>query len=93
MEAASLINKVTPQYPPIAKTAHVSGTVVLHAIISKDGSIQELQYVSGPPLLMKSAMDAVKEWRYKPDHAQRRSGGSGYHDRCGLYSRLRNSVS
>ncbi len=66
VEAASLINKVTPIYPPIAKTAHVSGTVVLHAIISKDGSIQELQYVSGPPLLMKSAMDAVKEWRYRP---------------------------
>ena len=66
MEAASLTNKVTPQYPPIAKTAHVSGTVILHAIISKDGSIQELQYVSGPPLLMKAAMDAVKEWRYKP---------------------------
>src|SRR5215472_10469075 len=66
VEAASLINKVTPVYPPIAKTAHVSGTVVLHAIISKDGTIQELQYVSGPPLLMKSAMDAVKEWRYRP---------------------------
>jgi protein TonB len=66
VEAASLINKVTPIYPPIAKTAHVSGTVVLHAIISKEGTIQELQYVSGPPLLMKSAMDAVKEWRYKP---------------------------
>jgi protein TonB len=66
VEAASLINKVTPQYPPIAKTAHVSGTVVLHAIIGKDGTIKELQYISGPPLLMKSAMDAVKEWRYKP---------------------------
>jgi len=66
VEAASIINKVTPQYPPIAKTAHVSGTIILHAIISKDGSIQELQYVSGPPLLMKAAMDAVKEWRYKP---------------------------
>ena len=80
VEAASLINKVTPQYPAIAKMAHVSGTVVLHAIISKDGTIQELQYVSGPPLLMKSAMDAVKQWRYKPTHAQRRSGGSGNHD-------------
>ena len=66
VEAASLINKVTPQYPPIAKTAHVSGTIVLHAVIAKDGTIQELQYVSGPPLLMKAAMDAVKEWRYKP---------------------------
>jgi protein TonB len=66
VQAASLVNKVTPQYPPIAKTAHVSGTVILHAIIAKDGSIQELQYMSGPPLLMKSAMDAVREWRYKP---------------------------
>ena len=66
VEAASLTNKVTPQYPPIAKTAHVSGTVILHAIISKDGSIQELQYVSGPPLLMKAAMDAVHQWRYQP---------------------------
>jgi protein TonB len=66
VQAAALVNKVTPQYPPIAKTAHVSGTVILHAIIAKDGSIQELQYMSGPPLLMKSAMDAVKEWRYKP---------------------------
>jgi periplasmic protein TonB len=66
VEAASLVNKVEPQYPPIAKTAHVAGTIVLHAIIGKDGSIRELQFVSGPPLLMKSAMDAVKEWRYKP---------------------------
>lgn len=66
VEAASLINKVEPQYPPIAKTAHVAGTIVLHAIIGKDGAIRELQFVSGPPLLMKSAMDAVKEWRYKP---------------------------
>jgi protein TonB len=66
VQAAALVNKVTPQYPPIAKTAHVAGTVILHAIIAKDGSIQELQYMSGPPLLMKSAMDAVKEWRYKP---------------------------
>ncbi len=66
VEAASLLNKVAPEYPPIAKTAHVSGTVILHAIIGKDGAIRELQYISGPPLLMKSAMDAVKQWRYKP---------------------------
>jgi len=55
-----------PVYPPIAKTAHISGTVVLHAVIAKDGSVEDLQYVSGPPLLMKSAMDAVKQWRYQP---------------------------
>src|SRR5579862_1703003 len=46
VQAASLINKVAPDYPPIAKTAHVAGTIVLHAVIGKDGSIQQLQYVS-----------------------------------------------
>jgi protein TonB len=66
VQAAALVNKVDPQYPPIAKTAHVSGTVVLHAIIAKNGSIEKLEYVSGPTLLMASAMSAVKEWRYRP---------------------------
>ncbi len=66
VQAAAIIRQVTPMYPPIAKTAHISGTVILHAIIGKDGSVQDLQYVSGPPLLMKSALDAVKQWRYKP---------------------------
>ena len=66
MQSAKMIRQVQPVYPQIAKTAHVSGTVLLHAIISKDGSVQELQYVSGPPLLMKAAMDAVREWRYQP---------------------------
>ena len=66
VQAATLLRQIMPVYPPIAKTAHISGTVVLHAIIAKDGTVQELQYVSGPPLLMKSAMDAVKQWRYKP---------------------------
>jgi len=64
--AANIIRKVDPVYPQIAKTAHISGTVVLHAIIAKDGTIQELTFVSGPPLLMRAAMDAVKQWRYKP---------------------------
>jgi len=66
VQAASLVRKVDPIYPPIAKTAHISGTVVLHAIIGKDGSVQNLEYVNGPPLLMKAAMDAIKQWRYKP---------------------------
>ena len=66
VQAAALVRQVTPLYPQIARTAHISGTVVLHAIIAKDGTIQELQYVSGPPLLMRAAMDAVREWRYKP---------------------------
>jgi len=66
VEAAQLIRQVAPVYPPIAKTAHISGTVVLHAIIGKDGTVEDLQFVSGPPLLLKSAMDAVKQWQYKP---------------------------
>ena len=63
---SKLIHQVLPVYPAIAKTAHVSGTVMLHAIIAKDGTIQELQYISGPALLMRAAMDAVHEWRYQP---------------------------
>ena len=63
---ANLVYQVAPVYPAIAKSAHISGTVVLHAIIGQDGTVQNLQYISGPPLLMKSAMDAVQQWRYKP---------------------------
>jgi protein TonB len=66
VQQANLLRQVTPIYPPIAKTAHISGTVVLHAIISKDGTIEQLEYISGPPLLMKNAMDAVRQWRYRP---------------------------
>jgi TonB family protein len=64
--AAHLVHQVSPVYPPLAKTAHISGTVVLHVIIATDGTIKDLQYVSGPPLLMKSAIDAVQQWVYRP---------------------------
>lgn len=66
VQQANLIHQVLPVYPQIAKTAHIQGTVVLHAIIDKDGSVTELQFISGPPLLMRSAMDAVHQWRYRP---------------------------
>jgi periplasmic protein TonB len=66
VQQANLIHQVMPVYPEIAKTAHIQGTVILHAIISKEGTVQELQYISGPPLLMRSAMDAVRQWRYRP---------------------------
>jgi protein TonB len=66
VQAAKMVRQVQPLYPQIAKTAHVQGTVILHAVIAKDGTVQELNYVSGPPLLMKSAMDAVHEWKYQP---------------------------
>jgi len=61
-----LIHKVTPQYPPLARQARIQGTVVLQAVIGKDGSIQNLHVVSGHPMLTNSALEAVKEWRYKP---------------------------
>ena len=61
-----LLNKTTPLYPPIAKAARVSGTVVLQATISKTGTIENLRVISGPAMLQQSAMDAVKSWRYRP---------------------------
>jgi protein TonB len=61
-----LIQKTTPVYPPIAKAARVSGTVVLQATISKTGTIENLRVVSGPAMLQQAAMDAVKSWRYRP---------------------------
>jgi protein TonB len=61
-----LIQKTTPVYPPIAKAARVSGTVVLQATISKTGTIENLKVVSGPAMLQQSALDAVRQWRYRP---------------------------
>ena len=63
---ASLINKISPVYPPLARQTRVSGTVRLHAIISKDGSVQQLEVMSGHPLLVQAALDAVRQWRYRP---------------------------
>jgi protein TonB len=61
-----LLNKTTPIYPPIAKAARVSGTVILQATISKTGTIENLRVISGPAMLQQSAMDAVRSWRYRP---------------------------
>lgn len=66
VQQAKLINRVQPVYPPLAKQARIQGNVVLHAIIAKDGSIQELQVLSGHPLLVQAALDAVRQWRYQP---------------------------
>jgi TonB family protein len=64
--AGNLVSKVTPIYPPEAKKAGISGTVVLDAEISKAGFIENLHVVSGPPELLASAMEAVRQWVYKP---------------------------
>jgi len=61
-----VLHKVQPVYPPLARTARVQGSVVLAAIIGKDGTIQNLHVVSGHPLLTQAALDAVKQWRYRP---------------------------
>jgi protein TonB len=61
-----LVHKVTPEYPPIAKQARMQGSVVLRAVIGKDGKVENVQTESGSPLLASAAMHAVKQWRYKP---------------------------
>ncbi len=61
-----LRRKLCPDYPPLARQAHVKGSVVLDANISKDGAVENLRAVSGHPLLIPAAIDAVKHWRYKP---------------------------
>jgi protein TonB len=66
VEEAKIINRVQPEYPQLAKMARIQGVVRLEAVISKDGTIQDLKVLSGHPLLVKAALDAVKQWRYQP---------------------------
>jgi protein TonB len=66
VEQAKWIFHPNPEYPPLAKMARIQGTVRLEAVISKDGTIQDLKVLSGHPLLVKSALDAVARWRYQP---------------------------
>jgi TonB family protein len=61
-----VVSRVQPVYPPDAKAARIQGQVVLQAVISKTGDVSDLQVVSGDPLLTPAAVDAVKQWRYKP---------------------------
>src|ERR1700677_2108662 len=61
-----LVSKVNPTYPPLARQAHIAGTVVLQVEISKTGDIQNLHLISGHPMLAPAAIEAVKQWKYKP---------------------------
>jgi periplasmic protein TonB len=65
MEAA-LTHRVQPVYPPIAIAAHISGIVQLRAIIAKDGSVRDLEVLSGNPLFVPAPVAAVRQWRYRP---------------------------
>lgn len=66
MMEGNLIFRVQPDYPPIAREARVQGQVILRAMIGRDGAIENLQVLGGPPLLVRAAVDAVRQWRYRP---------------------------
>lgn len=64
--AASLLHRVEPEYPKIARYARISGAVRLHAIIGTDGAVQQIGVISGSGILAQAAIDAVRQWRYRP---------------------------
>jgi|SRR5687767_5519372 len=66
VQQARLIRQPKPVYPPLAKQARIQGVVKLSAVIAKDGTIQQLEVISGHPLLVPSALEAVKQWVYQP---------------------------
>jgi len=66
VQSGLLVRKVPPSYPPLARQARIQGTVILQAQISKNGDIENLQLISGHPMLAPAAIEAVKQWKYKP---------------------------
>jgi len=66
MMEGNLIYRPQPVYPPLARSARVQGSVFLRAIISREGTIENLQVLSGHPMLVHAALDAVRQWRYRP---------------------------
>ena len=66
MMEGNLLHKVQPEYPAMARATRLQGTVVLRAIIGKDGRITNVRLLSGHPMLVKAAIDAVSQWRYRP---------------------------
>jgi periplasmic protein TonB len=66
VQQAMLVSQPRPLYPPLAKQARIQGVVRLEAVISKTGTIDQLKVITGHPLLVQAALDAVKQWRYKP---------------------------
>lgn len=66
MMEGNLIRRVQPEYPALAKQARIQGTVVLRAVIDREGTIQDLQVIIGHPLLVQAAINAVRQWRYRP---------------------------
>jgi protein TonB len=65
-QQGKLIQRVAPAYPTLARQAKIQGTVVLQAVLATDGTVKEVQLLSGPPLLVQAGIDAVRQWRYRP---------------------------
>jgi protein TonB len=63
---AFLVHRVQPEYPPLARAVRVQGVVVLQAIIARDGTVANLRVLSGHPMLVRAAVAAVQQWRYRP---------------------------
>jgi periplasmic protein TonB len=63
-----LISRVDPVYPPLAKQTHMQGTVVIDAVLDEKGDVIEMKVLSGPPLLIQAAVDAVRRWKYQPTY-------------------------
>lgn len=78
--SAVLLKKVSPEYPKKARKQHVEGTVRLHAIIAKDGSVKDLEVLAGDPLLVDAALKSCSPVALPAHPAQWQSCGSGYHD-------------
>lgn len=66
VQGAKIVHQVQPVYPQAAKDAHISGKVRLHIVIATNGTVQKVEYVSGPQELMQASIDAVQQWRYEP---------------------------
>lgn len=63
-----LVSRVDPRYPPLAMQTHMQGVVIIDAVIDEHGDVIEEKVISGPPLLIQSALDAVKRWKYEPTY-------------------------
>ncbi len=66
VQQANLVRQVKPPYPPLARQARIQGAVILEAIISRQGKVDQLRVISGHPLLVQAALDAVRQWKYRP---------------------------
>ena len=68
VRAPRQIQRVEPKYPPLARQTHIQGTVVIEAVLDDSGNVVEMKIVSGHPLLVQSALDAVRQWKYEPTY-------------------------